>query len=175
LTKVLPPDFTESGIVLNAWQVNGTYSGLAISSNKWEINRYWYFENDSALPSLVKLYSADSTTLARFINYTRASENGGFDSVTNVYPIKLGLTIEIVFQLIGAKGAAFPDVHPWHVHGHNFYDMGVGAGEFSEEVFQAQLAGRSPIQRDTTIGYAKAGNFTHAPYEYQGVCFNIRS
>ena len=119
---------------------------------------------------MVKLYRAQNTTaIGNFVNYTRAYENGGFDPVTNVYPIKLGYTIEIVFQLIAAKGNQYPDTHPWHVHGNNFYDMGVGPGEFSEEAYQAQLAGRQPIQRDTTLGYSKDGNFTHAPYEYQGV------
>jgi hypothetical protein len=155
---------------LNAWQVNGTYSGLSINSSKWEINRHYYFENSSAIPSLVKLYRAQNTSaLAGFINYTRANENGGFDPISNVYPIKLGLTVEIVFQIIGAKGDPHPDTHPWHMHGSNFYDMGVGPGEFTEKAFQAQLCGRRPIQRDTTLGYTKAGEFTHAPFNYQGV------
>jgi hypothetical protein len=150
--------------------VNGTYSGLAINSSKWEINRYYYFENGSATPSLVKLYRAQNTpAISNLINYTRAYENGGFDSVTNVYPIKLGHTIDIVFQLIGAKGDLYPDTHPFHVHGNNFFDMGSGPGEFTERAFQAQLAQINPIQRDTTMGYTKAGNFTHAPFEYQGV------
>lgn len=118
----------------------------------------------------MKLYRAQNTSaLAGFINYTRANEHGGFDPISNVYPIKLGLTVEIVFQLIGAKGDPYPDTHPWHMHGSNFYDMGVGPGEFTEKAFQAQLCGRRPIQRDTTLGYTKAGEFTHAPFNYQGV------
>ena len=28
----------------------------------------------------------------------------------------MGYTIEIIFQLIGAEGRSYPDVHPWHVH-----------------------------------------------------------
>jgi L-ascorbate oxidase len=155
---------------LNAWQVNGTYSGLSINSSKWEINRHYYFENGNAIPALVKLYRAQNTSaLAGFINYTRAHEHRGFDPVSNVYPIKLGLTVEIVFQLIGAKGDAYPDTHPWHMHGSNFYDMGAGPGEFTEKAFQTQLSGRCPIQRDTTLGYTKAGEFVHAPFDYQGV------
>jgi hypothetical protein len=157
--------------VLNAWQVNGTYSGLAINSSRWEINRYYYLDPDpTRIPSLVTLYKSQNTSqLENYINYTRADANGGFDPVTNIFPIKMNSTIEIIFQLIGAKGGSYPDVHPWHVHGQNFYDMGVGPGEFTDDAYQAQLAGRKPVQRDTTIGYSREGNFTHAPYEYQGV------
>lgn len=53
-----------------------------------------------------------------------------------------------------------PDLHPWHVHGQNFYDMGVGAGQFTEDAYQAQLSTLTPIQRDTTIGYAQESNVT---------------
>jgi L-ascorbate oxidase len=163
------------GLILNAWQVNGTYTGLALNSSRWEINRHSYIEgNRLGPPALVTLYKTQNTSAINgFINYTHAYENGGFYPVTNIFPIKLGYTIEIIFQLIGVQGGVDPDIHPWHVHGQNFYDMGVGPGEFTDEAFQAQLVTRKPVQRDTTMGYSQEGNFTHQPFEYQEACYFI--
>lgn len=135
------------------------------------MNNFFYIEQKPCrFPSLVTLYKSQNTSaLDNFINYTRAYENGGFDPVTNLYHIKMGYTVELIFQLIGAKGGSYPDTHPWHIHGQNWYDMAVGPGEFTDEAYQAQLSMQKPIQRDTSLGYAQEGNFTHAPYQYDGV------
>ena len=141
------------GIFLNAWQTNGTTS---LNRLHWEVNRDCYIEcNPKRDPILVTLYKAQNTSvIRRYINYTRASENGGFDRVNKIYPVKRGTTIEVVFQLMGSKNATQIDLHPWHVHGQDFYDLGAGPGKCSEEALQGLIATRRPIQRDTTVGYS---------------------
>jgi L-ascorbate oxidase len=47
------------------------------------------------------------------------------------------------------------DIHPWHVHGANFYDMGLGSGQFTPTKLAKILSNRNPVQRDTTVGYSK--------------------
>lgn len=44
------------------------------------------------------------------------------------------------------------------MHGGDFWDMGCGTGEFSEEGFQEHLATMVPCRRDTTILGAMGGN-----------------
>ena len=148
---------------MNAWQVNGTYTGLNINTSRWDINLAWFQEeNPLEIPALVTLYKYQGTpAINNFINYTRAAQFGGYDPVSDIYPIKINTTIEIIFQIIGTVGGTLPDLHPWHVHGQNFYDMGVGTGEFTEAAYQAQLSTLVPIQRDTTIGYAQESNVTN--------------
>jgi len=137
--------------------MNGTVS---LKRFHWEVNRYCYIENTlDREPALVTLYKAQNTSaIHQYINYTRADKNDGFDPISKIYPIKLNSTVEVVFQLMTVKGATQMDVHPWHLHGQDFYDLGLGKGKFTDEKLTEILSTRNPIHRDTTVGFAEIDN-----------------
>jgi L-ascorbate oxidase len=106
-------------------------------------------------PYLVSLYK-NSTQY--FPDYSAALANGGLDPATKTYPTRLGEVIEIVIQQLGssADDGSAPgslDSHPWHAHGGHYYDVGSGSGAFDAKVLEQQLAGSTPVKRDTTMLY----------------------
>lgn len=147
-------------IFLNQQQViTGYYSRFQINNNTWQ-------ENGDAIephttpsePYLVALYKNESQYLP---DYDAAVANQGLDPKTQTYPAKIGEVIEIVLQNIGAQSPSenslVPpgtlDTHPWHAHGLHYYDIGSGRGAFDPAVAEAQLQGKHPVRRDTTLLY----------------------
>lgn len=47
-----------------------------------------------------------------------------------VYMLKFNTTIDIILQNANALAENVSDIHPWHLHGHNFWVLGYGDGKF---------------------------------------------
>ncbi|XP_060216132.1 L-ascorbate oxidase [Lycium barbarum] len=67
-----------------------------------------------------------------------------------VYMLKFNTTIDIVLQNANVLAKDTSEIHPWHLHGHDFWVMGYGEGKFSEkDVKKFNL--RNPPLRNTAV------------------------
>ncbi|RKP12986.1 Cupredoxin, partial [Piptocephalis cylindrospora] len=67
----------------------------------------------------------------------------------SIYP--KGTVLDVIIQL-DAKSCL--DTHPWHLHGHSFWDIGQGPGLYTETA-GAKAMPFSPVHRDTSIVYSQ--------------------
>lgn len=69
-----------------------------------------------------------------------------------VYMLKMNTTIDIILQNANALGKGASEIHPWHLHGHDFWVLGYGEGKFSEKhVKKFNL--KNPPLRNTVVIY----------------------
>ncbi|KAI3450067.1 hypothetical protein Pfo_006732 [Paulownia fortunei] len=67
-----------------------------------------------------------------------------------VYMLKFNTTIDVILQNANALRANLSEIHPWHLHGHDFWVLGYGEGKFTEkdeEKFNLQ----NPPLRNTAV------------------------
>ncbi|KAI9208440.1 Cupredoxin [Polychytrium aggregatum] len=58
--------------------------------------------------------------------------------------------VDIVLQAI-VNDVGICDSHPWHMHGHGFWELGSGSGKFEDGLAETPAA---PVFRDTSVLYA---------------------
>jgi L-ascorbate oxidase len=51
---------------------------------------------------------------------------------SGVYTLTFGKTVDIILQNANAIQANVSEIHPWHLHGHDFWVLGHGEGRFKE-------------------------------------------
>ncbi|NP_001313101.1 L-ascorbate oxidase precursor [Nicotiana tabacum] len=67
-----------------------------------------------------------------------------------VYMLKFNTTIDIILQNANALAKDVSEIHPWHLHGHDFWVLGYGEGKFSEkDVKKFNL--KNPPLRNTAV------------------------
>ncbi|XP_055835815.1 L-ascorbate oxidase [Solanum dulcamara] len=67
-----------------------------------------------------------------------------------VYMLKFNTTIDIILQNANALAKDASEIHPWHLHGHDFWVLGYGEGKFSEkDVKKFNL--KNPPLRNTVV------------------------
>ncbi len=65
-------------------------------------------------------------------------------------PLVEGELVEVVLQnTLTLKGVA--EMHSWHLHGHSFYVVGSGVGNFDENTDPASYNLINPVRRDTCV------------------------
>ncbi|KAE9614486.1 hypothetical protein Lal_00012267 [Lupinus albus] len=69
-----------------------------------------------------------------------------------VYMFQLGEVIDVILQNANQLSGNGSEIHPWHLHGHDFWVLGYGDGKFNE-------------------GDEKKFNLTHAPLRNTAVIF----
>jgi L-ascorbate oxidase len=129
----------------------------AAKYTKWYANNVTYSEEAPSTPYLVQAYKTPSEYKP---NYTLAEQNKGYDASTNTYPVRLGETVDILFENL-ASTSNKTEAHPWHIHGQHPWYIAGGIGAFSE----AALANASsspytpakPIKRDTVVIFPGQG------------------
>ncbi|KAL5583104.1 hypothetical protein UlMin_015546 [Ulmus minor] len=50
---------------------------------------------------------------------------------SGVYTFALNITVDVILQNANALNANVSEIHPWHLHGHDFWVLGYGEGKFS--------------------------------------------
>ncbi|KAL1918293.1 uncharacterized protein VTP21DRAFT_2953 [Calcarisporiella thermophila] len=83
----------------------------------------------------------------------RELENG-YDPQTNTYPVQEGEVIQVVLQNHAVDAGGVVLSHPWHLHGHAFWDLGSGPGAYISSNSTSLLNTKDPILRDTTVIYS---------------------
>uniref|UniRef100_A0A7N0V111 L-ascorbate oxidase n=1 Tax=Kalanchoe fedtschenkoi TaxID=63787 RepID=A0A7N0V111_KALFE len=70
---------------------------------------------------------------------------------SGVYNIELGSTVDIILQNANALAANVSEIHPWHLHGHDFWVLGYGEGKFNEKEHERSLNFKNPPLRNTAV------------------------
>ncbi|CAO2814415.1 unnamed protein product [Amaranthus hypochondriacus] len=70
-----------------------------------------------------------------------------------VYKIKYKSVIDIVLQNANALAINVSEIHPWHLHGHDFWVLGYGEGKFISEKDEGKLNVKNPPLRNTVVIY----------------------
>ncbi|KAI7743639.1 hypothetical protein M8C21_012061 [Ambrosia artemisiifolia] len=67
-----------------------------------------------------------------------------------VYMLKFNTTIDVILQNANALNANVSEIHPWHLHGHDFWVLGYGEGKFSKkDIGKFNL--KNPPLRNTAV------------------------
>ncbi|KAI3926878.1 hypothetical protein MKX01_032793 [Papaver californicum] len=70
-----------------------------------------------------------------------------------VYTIEFNTTVDVILQNTNALAANVSEIHPWHLHGHDFWVLGYGEGKYSEEKHGKQLNLKNPPLRNTVVSF----------------------
>ncbi|XP_026457736.1 L-ascorbate oxidase-like [Papaver somniferum] len=78
-----------------------------------------------------------------------ANPNSTYGS--GVYNFKHMEIVDVILQNANALGEGVSEIHPWHLHGHDFWVLGYGDGKFSEENDEKNLNLVNPPLRNTVV------------------------
>ncbi|KAF6163909.1 hypothetical protein GIB67_024764 [Kingdonia uniflora] len=70
---------------------------------------------------------------------------------SGVYVLEFNTTIDIILQNANALAENVSEIHPWHLHGHDFWVLGYGEGKFSEKNDEKKLNLKNPPYRNTAV------------------------
>ncbi|KAL5728539.1 L-ascorbate oxidase [Ranunculus cassubicifolius] len=70
---------------------------------------------------------------------------------SGVYKLEFNKTIDVILQNANALSENVSEIHPWHLHGHDFWVLGYGEGKFSEEKDSKNLNLKNPPLRNTVV------------------------
>ncbi|OVA13780.1 Multicopper oxidase [Macleaya cordata] len=68
-----------------------------------------------------------------------------------VYRFEFRSTVDVILQNANILAEGQSDVHPWHLHGHDFWILGYGEGKFTEERDEKNLNLKNPPLRNTVV------------------------
>lgn len=69
---------------------------------------------------------------------------------SGVYTIKFNTTVDVVLQNANALKENVSEIHPWHLHGHDFWVLGYGEGKFRDED-EKMFNLKNPPLRNTAV------------------------
>ncbi|OVA13779.1 Multicopper oxidase [Macleaya cordata] len=69
---------------------------------------------------------------------------------SGVYTIHFNSIVDVILQNANAMAANVSEIHPWHLHGHDFWVLGYGEGKFSEKDAK-RLNLKNPPLRNTVV------------------------
>ena len=69
---------------------------------------------------------------------------------SGVYRIYYKTTVDVILQNANALSENVSEIHPWHLHGHDFWVLGYGEGKFSQED-EGKLNLKNPPLRNTAV------------------------
>ncbi|KAJ8638455.1 hypothetical protein MRB53_012722 [Persea americana] len=67
-----------------------------------------------------------------------------------VYMLKFNSVIDVILQNANALTENVSEIHPWHLHGHDFWVLGYGEGKFSEKD-EKKLNLKNPPFKNTAV------------------------
>ncbi|KAG2670565.1 hypothetical protein I3760_14G091800 [Carya illinoinensis] len=67
-----------------------------------------------------------------------------------VYMFSLNTTVDVILQNANALKDNVSEIHPWHLHGHDFWVLGYGEGKFSTKD-EKKLNFKNPPLRNTAV------------------------
>lgn len=78
-----------------------------------------------------------------------ANRNSTYGS--GVYMLKFNTTVDVILQNANALAVNVSEIHPWHLHGHDFWVLGYGEGKFTAERDAPKFNLRNPPLRNTAV------------------------
>ncbi|CAN0923212.1 L-ascorbate oxidase [Linum grandiflorum] len=76
--------------------------------------------------------------------------NANTTTGNGVYVMEFGSTVDVILQNANALSANVSEIHPWHLHGHDFWVLGYGEGKFDDGK-AAKLNLKNPPLRNTAV------------------------
>ncbi|XP_056166053.1 L-ascorbate oxidase-like isoform X2 [Syzygium oleosum] len=70
---------------------------------------------------------------------------------SGIYTLELHATVDIILQNANALDANKSEIHPWHLHGHDFWVLGYGEGKFAPGDDDKRLNLKNPPLRNTAV------------------------
>lgn len=67
-----------------------------------------------------------------------------------IYMLGFNTTVDVILQNANALSANVSEIHPWHLHGHDFWVLGYGEGKFSKKD-ENKLNLKNPPLRNTAV------------------------
>ncbi|KAI3509298.1 hypothetical protein L1887_24472 [Cichorium endivia] len=89
-------------------------------------------------------------TFVNTYDITRPPSNPNATYGNGVYKLEFGKTIDVILQNANALNANVSEIHPWHLHGHDFWVLGYGEGKFSKND-EKKLNLKNPPLRNTVV------------------------
>ncbi|XVE79722.1 hypothetical protein DITRI_Ditri14bG0079900 [Diplodiscus trichospermus] len=68
-----------------------------------------------------------------------------------VYTFNFNITVDVILQNANALAKGVSEIHPWHLHGHDFWVLGYGEGKFREEDEKNIFNLKNPPLRNTAV------------------------
>lgn len=86
------------------------------------------------------------------INYDvmKPATNQNSSYGNGVYMLGFNTTVDVILQNANALAANTSEIHPWHLHGHDFWVLGYGEGRFSDKK-ENNLNLKNPPLRNTAV------------------------
>lgn len=81
----------------------------------------------------------------------RPPPNPNTTTSSGVYRLDLGSTVDVILQNSNALNEKVSEIHPWHLHGHDFWVLGYGEGKFSGGADEKKLNLKNPPLRNTAV------------------------
>ncbi|KAK2991654.1 hypothetical protein RJ640_023795 [Escallonia rubra] len=81
---------------------------------------------------------------------TKPPVNSNSTYGNGVYMLDFNTTIDVILQNANALKANVSEIHPWHLHGHDFWVLGYGEGKFSTKD-EAKFNLKNPPLRNTAV------------------------
>lgn len=69
---------------------------------------------------------------------------------SGVYMLAFNSVVDVILQNANALAANVSEIHPWHLHGHDFWVLGYGEGKFSEKD-ASKFNLKNPPLRNTAV------------------------
>ncbi|CAH9109664.1 unnamed protein product [Cuscuta europaea] len=84
-------------------------------------------------------------------NYDIYSEpkNPNATASSSYYKLKFNSTVDVILQNANVLSGQVSETHPWHLHGHDFWVLGYGAGKYNHSTDQHKLNLVNPIMKYT--------------------------
>ncbi|KAF3454059.1 hypothetical protein FNV43_RR04506 [Rhamnella rubrinervis] len=83
-------------------------------------------------------------------NLMKPPTNPNTTTGNGVYILSFGITIDVILQNANTLNENVSEIHPWHLHGHDFWVLGYGEGRFSQkDVKKFNL--KNPPLRNTAV------------------------
>ncbi|ERN19800.1 hypothetical protein AMTR_s00064p00148730 [Amborella trichopoda] len=79
----------------------------------------------------------------------RPPQNPNATTGNAVYKLKLGSTVDVILQNANLLTEGTSEVHPWHLHGHDFWVLGFGDGRFNWQRDAARFNLKDPPRKNT--------------------------
>ncbi|XVF20202.1 hypothetical protein REPUB_Repub11eG0177500 [Reevesia pubescens] len=70
---------------------------------------------------------------------------------SGIYTINFNTTVDVILQNANALAENVSEIHPWHLHGHDFWVLGYGEGKFKEEDEKTFNLKNPPLRNSAVI------------------------
>ncbi|XP_057788041.1 L-ascorbate oxidase-like [Salvia miltiorrhiza] len=67
-----------------------------------------------------------------------------------IYELSFGSTVDVILQNANTNTFNVSEIHPWHLHGHDFWVLGYGEGKFTDKD-EAGFNLKNPPLRNTAV------------------------